>query len=195
MATPCVCISFKQFFLELYHGTTDNFRPGDGCQFQQYDGQHSDLVALTVQTSYKWFQITTSPPKAKNKSNWGRQNHPESTPHTGNQTSQMETVLTLVLREHAKNSTCPYGLQHRPKPHIRFDREFQTTLDQISHRAHAELLTMMVKQQEKEPSSCQRGHPSPTAANTRPVSRPTEFNQTPCCQQSQTQAQAAEEYT
>ena len=30
------CISFKQFFLELYHGTTDNYRPGDGCHFQQY---------------------------------------------------------------------------------------------------------------------------------------------------------------
>ena len=53
MATPCVCISFKQFFLELYHSTTDNFRPGDGCHFQQNGGQHSDLVALTVQTSYK----------------------------------------------------------------------------------------------------------------------------------------------
>ena len=53
-----------------------------------------------------------------------------------------------VLREHAKNSTCPYGLQHRLKPHIRFDREFQTTLDQISHRAHTELLALMIKQQE-----------------------------------------------
>ena len=54
-----------------------------------------------------------------------------------------------VLREHAKNSTCPYGLQYRPKPHIRFDREFQTPLDQISHRAHTELLALMIKQQEK----------------------------------------------
>ena len=54
-----------------------------------------------------------------------------------------------VLREHAKNSTCPYGLQYRPKPHIRFDREFQTALDQISHRAHTELLALMIKQQEK----------------------------------------------
>ena len=54
-----------------------------------------------------------------------------------------------VLGEHAKNSTCPYGLQYRPKPHIRFDREFQTALDQISRRAHAELLTLMIKQQEK----------------------------------------------
>ena len=54
-----------------------------------------------------------------------------------------------ILREHAKNSTCPYGLQYRPKPHIRFDREFQTALDQISHWAHAELLTLMIKQQEK----------------------------------------------
>jgi len=44
---------------------------------------------------------------------------------------------------------CPYGLQYRPKPHIRFDREFQIALDQISHRAHAELLALMIKQQEK----------------------------------------------
>ena len=54
----------------------------------------------------------------------------------------------LVLREHAENSTCPYGLQYRPEPHIRFEREFQTALDQISHRAHAELLTLIIKQQE-----------------------------------------------
>ena len=32
---------------------------------------------------------------------------------------------------------------------IRFDREFQTALDQISHRAHTELLALMIKQQEK----------------------------------------------
>ena len=54
-----------------------------------------------------------------------------------------------VLREHARNSTCPYGLQYRPKPHIRFDREFQTSMDQICQRAHAELLTLMIKEQEK----------------------------------------------
>ena len=36
------------------------------------------------------------------------------------------------FREHAKNSTCPYGLQYRPKPHIKFDREFQTARDQIT---------------------------------------------------------------
>ena len=45
-----------------------------------------------------------------------------------------------VLREHARNSTCPYGLQYRPKPHIRFDRQFQTSMDQICQRAYAELL-------------------------------------------------------
>ena len=54
-----------------------------------------------------------------------------------------------VLREHAKNSTCPYGLQYRPKPHIRFDQEFQTALAEISHRAHTELLALMIKNQEK----------------------------------------------
>ena len=54
-----------------------------------------------------------------------------------------------VLREHARNSTCPYGLQYRPKPHIRFDRKFQTSMDQICQRAHAELLTLMIKEQEK----------------------------------------------
>ena len=54
-----------------------------------------------------------------------------------------------VLREHAKNSTCPYGLQYRPKPHIRFDQEFQTALAEISHRAHTELLAPMIKKQGK----------------------------------------------
>ena len=48
-----------------------------------------------------------------------------------------------------KNSTRPYGWQFRPKPHIRFDREFQTALDQISHRAFTELLALMIKKQEK----------------------------------------------
>ena len=54
-----------------------------------------------------------------------------------------------VLREHARNSTCPYGLQYRPKPHIRFNRQFQTSMDQICQRAHAELLALMIKEQEK----------------------------------------------
>ena len=48
-----------------------------------------------------------------------------------------------------KNSTCPYGVQFRPKPQIRFDREFQTALGQISHRAYTELLALMIKKQEK----------------------------------------------
>jgi len=47
-----------------------------------------------------------------------------------------------VLREHAKNFTCTFGLQYRPKPHNRFDWEFQTVLDQISLRAHTELLAV-----------------------------------------------------
>ena len=38
------------------------------------------------------------------------------------------------------NSTCSYGLQYRSKARIRFDRKFQITLDQISHRGHAGLL-------------------------------------------------------
>lgn len=54
-----------------------------------------------------------------------------------------------VLREHAKNFTCPFGLLYRPKPHVRFDREFQTAPDQISHRAHTDMLALMIKQQEK----------------------------------------------
>ena len=48
-----------------------------------------------------------------------------------------------VLREHARNS------QYGPKPHIRFDRQFQTSMDQICQRAHAELLALMIKEQEK----------------------------------------------
>ncbi|CAH3180868.1 unnamed protein product, partial [Porites lobata] len=57
-----------------------------------------------------------------------------------------------VLREHAKNSTCPYGLQYRLRPHIpvvQFDREFQTNLDQNGRLANAELLMLKIKQQKK----------------------------------------------
>jgi len=92
--------------------------------------------------------------ETKNISDRGRQNHPESTCYAGNQTSQMQTVIFLlqVLREHTKNSTCPYGLQYRLRPHapaVQFDREFQTTLDQIGRLAHVELLMLMMKQQKK----------------------------------------------
>ena len=58
-------------------------------------------------------------------------------------------ILAQVLREHARNSSCPYGLQFRPKPHIRLDRQFQTSMDQICQRAHVELLALMIKEQEK----------------------------------------------
>ena len=72
------CISFKQFFLELYHGTTDNFRPGDGCHFQQYGGQHCSrniTNQVTQATSWPWqsrlrtsdSRLTNSPQKAKAK--------------------------------------------------------------------------------------------------------------------------------
>ena len=43
----------------------------------------------------------------------------------------------------------PNGLQYRPRPHIRFHKEFQTVLDQISPRAHTEVLTLMIKQQKE----------------------------------------------
>ena len=54
-----------------------------------------------------------------------------------------------VLREHASKSTCPYGLQYRPKSHLSFDKQFQDDLDKICHRAHSDLLTLMIQQQEK----------------------------------------------
>lgn len=43
-------------------------------------------------------------------------------------------------------------VEYRLRPHIhavQFDREFQTTLDQIGRLAHAELLMLMIKQQKK----------------------------------------------
>ena len=48
---------------------------------------------------------------------------------------------------------CPYSLEYKLRPHIhvvQFDREFETTLDQISRLAQAELLMLMIKQQKKE---------------------------------------------
>ena len=47
---------------------------------------------------------------------------------------------------------CPYSLEYKLRPNIhvvQFDREFQTTLDQIGHLAQVELLMLMIKQQKK----------------------------------------------
>jgi len=55
----------------------------------------------------------------------------------------------LILREHAQKSTCPIGLQYRPKPHVRLDQEFQTALNRICRNAQSELLALMIRQQEK----------------------------------------------
>ena len=117
MATPCVCIGFKQFFLELYHGTRDNFRPGDGCHFQQYGGQHCSrniTNQVTQAISWPWqsrlrtsdSRLTTSPQKPKT-------NQTESDKTIRNRLLTLETrrakwkQSSQVLREQAKNSTCP----------------------------------------------------------------------------------------
>ena len=55
-----------------------------------------------------------------------------------------------VLREHASKGTCPIGLQYRPKPHLRPDKDFQTCLHQICSRAEQDLLRLMIRQQEKK---------------------------------------------
>ena len=40
-------------------------------------------------------------------------------------------------------------MQRTLRAPVRFDKEFQTVLDQISPRAHTEVLTLMIKQQKK----------------------------------------------
>ena len=86
-----------------------------------------------------------------------------------------------VLREHARNSTCPYGLQYRPKPHIRFDREFQSSMDQICQSPRG-TTDADDKRTGKEPCCRQPGYPSPTAATPEPVSQSAKFpgSQKPC---------------
>ena len=111
----------------------------------------SDHVILTVQK--QWFQTHRAPASKKPK-----------TYQTEGTKTIYNWLLTLktrrakckrslqVLREHAKNSTCPYGLQYRLRPHIpvvQFDREFQTNLDQNGRLANAELLMLKIKQQKK----------------------------------------------
>ena len=52
---------------------------------------------------------------------------------------------------------------------------------------------LMVKQQQKNLAADNEAIQA--QQQVLPVSKPREFNQTSCCQQSQTQAQAAEKYT
>ena len=58
-----------------------------------------------------------------------------------------------VLREHASKGTCPVGLQYRPKPHLRPDKDFQTCLHQICSRAEQDLFQLTIRQQEKKVSA------------------------------------------
>ena len=54
-----------------------------------------------------------------------------------------------VLREHVRKSSCPVGLQYRPRPHLRPDQNFNTDLQKICQRAERDPLQLMIQQQEK----------------------------------------------
>ena len=119
---------------------------------QYHQSSHpSDHVILKVQK--QWFQTQRAPASKKPKTY-----QTEGTITIRNRLLTLETRRAKckrslqVLREHAKNSTCPYCLQYRLRPHIpvvQFDREFQTNLDQNGCLANAELLMLMIKQQKK----------------------------------------------
>ena len=55
------------------------------------------------------------------------------------------TKSITVLREHASKGTCPVGLQYRPRPHLRPDKDFQTCLHQICSRAEQDLLQLTIR--------------------------------------------------
>ena len=54
-----------------------------------------------------------------------------------------------VLKENVSKSSCPVGLQYRPRPHLRPDQNFNTDLRKICKRADQDLLQLMIQQQEK----------------------------------------------
>ena len=54
-----------------------------------------------------------------------------------------------VLKEDVSKSSCPVGLQYRPRPHLRPDQNFSTDLQKICKRAEQDLLQLMIQQQEK----------------------------------------------
>ena len=54
-----------------------------------------------------------------------------------------------VLKEHVSKSSCPVGLQYRPRPHLRPDQNFNTDLRKICEQAEQALLQLMIQQQEK----------------------------------------------
>ena len=54
-----------------------------------------------------------------------------------------------VLKEHVSKSSCPVGLQYRPRSHLRPDQNFNSDLRKICSRAEQDLLQLMIHQQEK----------------------------------------------
>ena len=54
-----------------------------------------------------------------------------------------------VLKKHVSKSSCPVGLQYRPRPHLRPDQNFNTDLRKICEQAEQALLQLMIQQQEK----------------------------------------------
>ena len=66
------------------------------------------------------------------------------------ETRRAKTKKSLcVLKEHVNKSSCPVGLQYRPRPHLRPDQNFSTDLQKICERAEQDLLQLMIQQQEK----------------------------------------------
>lgn len=66
------------------------------------------------------------------------------------ETRRAKTKKSLcVLKEHVSKSSCPVGLQYRPRPHLRSDQNFSTDLQKICERAEQDLLQLMIQQQEK----------------------------------------------
>jgi hypothetical protein len=64
----------------------------------------------------------------------------------------IKNKLTYTQTRKAKASkslSCPIGLQYRPKPHIRQHKNFQAAMHKICIEAEQKLLTLMIRQQEK----------------------------------------------
>ena len=70
------------------------------------------------------------------------------------ETSRAKAKKSLcVLKEHVSKSSCPVGLQYRPRPHLRPDQNFTTDMRKICQQAEQDLLKLMIQQQEKNVSN------------------------------------------
>ena len=104
------------------------------------------------------------------KTNWFHvHNHPESVLDQ-TRVSEASGIALQHLKPDEPNvsghskyyeSTYPYGLQYRPKPHLRFNKEFQDALDKICHHAHSDDIDLDDATTRKKPSCRQPGHWGP----------------------------------